>query len=565
MRQLIPALALCCGLAAPLAAAEPAGGPVDLMPARPLMAEKLLALAIIPDPRALLANLELTARGLSDDPTPEGMLAAQAGHVLADPNLNDLAPGPLLVVLPTGLPRPQIGVVVPMANTAQAAQRLQANGWQAEALGNLVVMGHTAQGLAAAKAIAPQWAALAKSERGSDVILHADLAAVGTTYGPMIQMAMGFAAMAPQDNPMATAFVQRVLPAMQVLGGHLGGELEGLRLKLSLGAETIACDSVLSYRAGGSMAKGFKAPVAGEHRALALLPSDSQDVVRYSMRYDADAAQQFVDACIAALAADARTANLLDQATVAASKHSMNHLAGDAAMSVRSVANSSDIGTRSVQLLRDPAAHRALMQEFLRLSNDPQTSVGAFLQQVGATMRHELAVRQVDGVAVERIEWVLSDAVRAQPEMAKAFGPQEHALRGNVAYMSSGEPIDALLKPLAAAPLPLAAQAIGPGRHLYTDVDLPGYMALSLAVSGNEQIPLDRAALERGRGQPLQVAATLGEARQAWELRLPVRGLRAVADAFRSAIGGPRRHPGERGAPAPTPRQRPGGQDPHVF
>ncbi len=562
----VAAMVLPWGLA-PAGAAEsaPAAGvsvpkPVDFG------SDQVNAAVILPNPARLIQRAEAFARTFAPDQVAPGMLLAQAGQMLGDPNLAALDAGKPIVALvltPTDPNAPPpVALMLTVKDAKPYEALLKAQGLAAKATGGLLLGALTPDALAAAEALVPTYQKVAQDPGACDLRIYGSMERLLKAYGPMLYGLLDSAissmgalmALAPEGEQGAGAMklLRLEVKAMMILLGQMGE----LQLDLTLSPDAIRTDAIVTGKAGAAMADLLAATPSAQNPGLALLPAGG--VMRGSFQMEGKRLGVFTGKILELLATDPEMQKLLTPDF----KESMALLEtwfGDStAMTMRALEGKGLVGD-TVMAVKDPAACMTTMEKSAALFS-PGGAWYELYKQMGMPMsmalkkdvrKHgdvavhcfKVAILKVEGMPAEQVEQM--KAMMKDTEFAFAKGY----------YLASQDPasldamIDRTLKGGTTAVNPLhAAKVFGAGRHGYLDMDLVGLMKLGIAMGGPAAAQAGAMFDGLKPGEPMTMAVTIGDGRMLFQMRIP---LGAYADLIKSMQAAP---PPGGAAPPPGPQ-----------
>ena len=502
-----------------LVSGEPVVAPTQALP------EGVFAVVIVPDVRATFGRIEQAAQVLAPGSLPAGQLASMLGSSIGDPELANLGAGPLLIAVGPGGAAPNVALIVPATDGAAyvaAAQRFRT---QAEAVGQLVVVGNKPADVALGKRIAGEHAALAAAPIAGDVrVLLAPKRTI-TAYRPIIG---GFTSMitaqfARQPNG---AFMAPLI-GLEIAGLlAAAAEVEACQVDIALEGAVIASRTTVQAGSDSGLAKAFVAPTtppAAVTRAAARMGLDPGYVVMVG-RYHAEGACAWLTDLLAGLRQQPEGKDLIDDSLLTLLGRYGANLDGACAMRMRAV------GDKPMRMdmamgIRDAAAQAAMQQELI------ERVLGAgwirdVYRELGVESTFTAKARTVGDVAVDRLAYRLDPAkvpeVQAE-QMQRFMQDSEFAIVPDAILMANAaEDLDRLIAGNG-QPLPTTAEhAIGGGRDGYLDLDWMGMIkAIGQATPQADFMTAVFAKLTPG--EPMTGAWTARDGRLLWESRLPLK------------------------------------------
>lgn len=304
------------GAAAPLpGAAQSLSQLPSAKPVPPGAQAKVLLYLAAPNVDTLLSHLELAAARFAPGKLQPGMLKAQWGVAMSDPQFANLAPGPVLALLyqppassgvaspaataarPAG---PQLAVLIPALQAAPYDQALTRWGFKTAYVEGLVLAAKTTEGLDLARWQIGLHKRLGAASIKSDVRIFVDLAALEATYGPRLQKAFDSAnadtrkslgAPQPSGAPDPGAVAQ-LMSASENIMMTFCRQAASLQCDLTLAPDELAADVWFTARPGSDLAALLTAPQPGSNKATAIVgPSD---MIYYAARVNPEALNRFV-------------------------------------------------------------------------------------------------------------------------------------------------------------------------------------------------------------------------------------------------------------------------------
>lgn len=519
----------------PLAAADPMAAPATIPD------EQAFALAVIPDLRATLGRIEACAQVLAPGSLPPGQLATRLGTMLGDPTLAALGAGPVVAVLGPGGAAPSAAFIVPTSDApalVAAAGRLRQ---QAEAVGDLVVVGRRAADVALGRRIAAVYAQITADPVRGDMRLMLAPARVVAAYRPVIAggVAMMQAQMArdPQAAPMAKILGLEVAALLAA-----ADEIEVMQADLRLDGTVVRADARLRAASGSGLADALVAPQAAGDAAERMGPEVGY--VMLAGRLPNQALITWMATVAERLAQTPEHRDSIDPAIPALLREFAAAIGDGVAMRVRGTSEA-PMRIDGVNLARDAAAFAGLQRRMIDLVFG-DNAIGRLYRQMGFSATIEEAVREVGGASVTRFHYAI-DPAQPQAEQLQRLMPDMEmaALADRVVFAQAPADLDRLVTGPAEPLRTVAATVLGAGRDGYLDVHVGRCLAAMLV--HNPMLPerLKQAMVALPARDPITASwRTAGGAAQV-EAAIPLIPFADITGAFRAAFGGPAPQPVE--------------------
>ena len=570
--------------APPAAAPAPVREPSDTEPAEP--AEEapgapsapateadLIGYLLLPDPDAAIRDAEALAASFQPAQVRPGMLKAQLGAMLGDPELKNLdLSKPILVALyrPGAGADPSMGMlgmipraaaVVSAKDPAALIEALAAQGMEGKAGNGVLAVGFPPDGASAAGAASAAYGAFAagaaKAGAGmpnGDLRLHLKIDRVLAAYGQPLEEAVdGLAgllegAVPPGGkNPFGLSGEGLASLVMLEFKGILSTlrQTATLQIDLDLRGTAVASEVRIEAKGGTALADLLSMPAPGPNRALAL-PAGAGGFLLMGSQLEAGRIAAFIGKVLDELAKDPAAAEILTPELKAELIAGMDWFGGDTAVVLRPAAGK-PMGMDAAMTVKDEAAALAKVEQWMKLFS-PEGAFGKFYADLGVPMdvKIEKGVRTHAGAAVHRYRMNV-DLKDAPPEQAEAMKAMmmsefEFAFAGGF-YLVSADPaslnalIDRAKAPPAGKGLELkSAQAFGPGKHVYADYDVLGLLKSMSGMPGMEMMA--EAFAELPAGDPMLFAATLSEGALRYEMLISLEPFIAMAEKERKGKAG---------------------------
>lgn len=541
MRPFILLLTACL-----LAASEPTV-PVPLA-----VPEGAFAVVIVPDLRATLGRIELAAQALTPDSLPPGKLAEQLGTMLGDPNLANLGAGAVLIAIGPGGAVPSAAMIVPSNDPAgyvAAAQRL---GHQAEAAGQLVVVGKKPADLALGKRIAQQHAALTAAPLRGDLRVLVAPQRIVTAYQPILA---GFSTMvAGQMAKEPNGAVAAKIVGLEIAGFLAAIEdVAGCQCDLSLDGTTLTMDSTVQAKADGLLAKALvQPPVAAGPRLAKRMGLDPGYFVMIGS-YHAPGACAWLAGLLETLRKQPAGKDIIDDATVALVREWGEAADGGFAMRLRAVGDQL-MRIDGANGARDGVRLQALQKRItdIMFVNGP---IADLYRQMGIGMTYTENVRASGSIPVARVAYTIDESklpADQLTQMRQLMQDFELAALPDANLFANDPATLDLLVAGAGPALPTAAEhAVGPGRDGYVDLDWLGLAKMAMRANSAQVPGMAEAFAKLPSGAPLTGAWTARDGRLLWEGRIPLKPFFDFGKAMQAGIRQQMEPNGEDVPPAP--------------
>lgn len=481
--------------------------------------DRSYVVAVVPDLRASVAHIEAAAKALGV-PVPPGMLLAQIGGALGDPQLASLGKGPLVAVLAPGVPVPSWAVIIPTAQpdliTAAAARM----GMSAEAVAGQVVLSQTIDGVDMGKALAPQAAALAPAGKAPDLRLLVAGDRLASTYLPFL---MGLMQNMPRP-PGTPAPRPETMAAVSALLRTLAGETGLAQVDLDISADGLRIDTIAAPRAGGVLAKGLVAPAPAPPRSLASRFGNATDGhLTMSGRVSPALLGAFAE-LTAKVAEDQQVKALVGPDLVAFLRDAAR--VGSGEFVARQGVGGVVTGQEALYGINDASAARGLLERVAAMT--AKGPLADFYASLGMGMKLELGVRQAPGgIRVDRMTITVDPAKQPPGQadmMAKMFVPAEVAVGADaIATANTPAVLDQLLG-AGRGPCSLAAEkSIGAGWDGYIDYDFGMQMRnQAKLMEGTPGAPMAAVLAAMPVGHPLTSAWAIRDGRMRMQVVVPM-------------------------------------------
>ncbi len=540
---------------------------------QPIVDDQAFAVAIISDVPRALGMMDSIVRLIDEDVEPGTATEFIAKALHLDPA--DLEqPGPALLGVGPGGAAPAVALVLPMANAEAIAAAMTADGQNAIAQKDLVIIALVGPALDLGKRLAAQYAAIAANPPLTEIRL--------TVAPPRILQAYQF--MLPTLPTLAKSQMKGpdMAPFAPLVGLSIttlldaAADLEVIQYDIGLDGTSITAEAIIAAKAGSGMAKALVSPP---------LPFSTELAKRLGVEPGIIIAQGSVANSawwtwgLELLEKQRQTPDgkaVLSDDIMALGRRWQGQLSGPFAMRVR--ATDSRTVNEGISQIGDAEQYQALVRESFQLLKD--SSLGAiFKKKLGHAFAYTEHARDsnghpVDTVALVPIEEQADADVSAEAglvmQMAtKDLHPTEYVFIGHYAMWSDyPQALDRLTEaPTAALPLS-AAQTFGAGRDCYMDwyfiSQLQEQYRQQLRMSkgmnnGFDMGPMFKPVLALPPGQPICITSTCAEGRWGMELRFPLQPIRELKLAFQE--GQKNMHFDEGAFPAPAPAPQPPGMD----
>lgn len=541
MRRLVLTLALAIGITGPCI---PALTAADLAVPVPMAMpeDNAYAVAVVPDLLATLGRIEAIAALFNPGQLPPGALKGQLGAMLGDPGLANFANKPVVVVVGPGAPTPSFALLVP-ANDPQKYLDAGVNFGMllGKSVDGIAVLTQTPDGEILGEKVAKGYAALIKNVPKGDIRLLLSPDKLIATYGGMLGMMAQMAAAQNPAGPEAAKITGlQIAGMMQVLG-----DIAAVQLDLTLDPVAIGEELTFAAKPGSELAKVLSAPPAANGQRAAARLGNEPSLMAMSGRINYAAMGAYAGNLLRSLKAKPEAQGLITDEMVAAAENVGAGLSGDTAFRLRTT-EAKPLLWEGLYASNDSAKAEANLEKMITLFSG-QGPIGDLYRDMGITMTLTKGARtSPSGVPVHALG-VTVDETKIPPEQAaqmKAMSAYELAVtKGWVVMAQDPVSLDALIAGTGKGMSTNAEKALGPGRHLYADLDLIGFIRAAMKVAGpgmEAMIPATKP------GEPLSVASTSADGRTLIEVKWP---LAPMVELMKAAQGG--------GQPQPKPDENP--------
>ncbi len=549
------ALALSWGVAPAARAAEtaPAAGvsvpkPVDFG------SDLVNAAVILPNPARLIQRAEAVVRAFVPDEVQPGMLLAQAGEMLGDPDLAALDAGKPVVALVLASKDPNAPPPVVLMLSVKDAKPyealLQAQGLAAKAADGLLLGALTPDALAAAEGFVPAYRKIAQDPGACDLRVYGSLERLLQAYGPMVygmaDTALGqlgaLMALAPGAGAQGAGAMKMLRLEVKGLMALLG-QMGELQLDLTLSADAVRVDAIATSKAGSALAGLLAAAPPARNPCLALLAAPA--AMRGAFQFDGARLGAFATQLAGLFANDPDMKALLHPEFLESVTAMGTWFGGSTAMAMRAPDGKGMVND-TVMAVKDEAACLASMEKTMalfapggaweQLYKDMGLPVSMALKKdarkhgVVPVHRFKISVQKAEGMTAEQLEQMQGMMKDMEFAFAKGY------------YLASQDAasLDALIDRAmgtgtTAAPELHAATVFGAGRHGYLDMDLVGILKAGMAMAGPAAAPAAGLFADVKPGEPMTMALTVGDGRALAQMRMPLATYIDMAKSAREA------------------------------
>jgi hypothetical protein len=531
-RHLIAAaMVLCC--------CRPASA--ETIPAPVAMPDNTFLVVYIPDLLAALDRLEQTAIAINPD-TPKGVMRMGLGGTLGDPELAQFGKGPVAIAIAPGTPTPSIAFILPSSQPQAYIDAVGNAGVMGKAVGSNVILSKLPDGLDLGERLIPKLKAIASVPIQGDARILVGLDKVMSAYGPFLsQMSMMAGAMGGAQPGQAAA--AKLLPLYVAALQAVATDVEVMQLDLRFNPEAIVSTLITSAKAGSPLAKALVAAPAGPLTAETRL-GEGKGLVLTSGRLNYTAMGEYAKQVASQLQARPEAKDIITKEVIELIGGLAGAYTGDFAMRMN-VGDGKGSAFTSHYVVGTLDAARAMdlaLKGFAMTSGD--SFLGKMYSDMGITMKVVRDVRAIGATKVQKVTVTMDPAKipDGQAEAMKRMMPEsEFAMANGFMFLAQGTPIDALLSGGGKAPKLAARKVFGPGRSLYTDLNLAGFALMVTQMMPMPSSPGMQEALKKmSPDNPVTSAATVDGGRFRAEVHIPTKPIAEISKAIQSEFS---RHP----------------------